>query len=294
MSSAPTRLTVGRLILDVARRFKAEKLAYGHGTGAPADEAAWLVLHTLRIAFEECESQLDRIPSPVELRRVHRLVERRIHERIPVAYLTHEAWLGDFSFYVDQRVIVPRSFIAEILASGIIPLLGEPVRRALDLCTGSGCLAILLAHAFESAHVDAVDLSSGALAVARRNVADYRLGRRISLTRSDLFDALPTRAYDLIVSNPPYVNAASMKRLPQEYRCEPRMALAAGRDGLLLVRKILALAKQRLSPRGTLVCEIGHNRKVLEQAFPTLPFTWLETSAGDRLVFLLERSQLPD
>lgn len=294
MSGASTRLTVGRLILNVARRFQTEKLAYGHGTGTPADEAAWLVLHTLRIPFEECESQFDRTPSPVELRRVNKLVERRIHERIPVAYLTHEAWLGEFSFYVDQRVIVPRSFIAEILASGIIPLLGQPVRRALDLCTGSGCLAILVAHAFERAHVDAVDLSSGALAVARRNIADYRLGRRITLTRSDLFESLPTRTYDLIVSNPPYVNAASMKRLPQEYRCEPRMALAAGSDGLLLVRKILALAKQRLSRRGTLVCEIGHNRKVLEQAFPTLPFTWLETSAGDGLVFLLERSQLPD
>lgn len=293
MSSARTRRTVGGLIRDVALRFRAAKLAYGHGTATPADEAAWLVLHTLRIPFEQYPLPPARVPTAAELRRVDKLVDRRIRERIPVAYLIHEAWLGDYRFYVDRRVIVPRSFIAEILADGITPLLHGPVRRALDLCTGSGCLAVLLAHAFEHAQVDAVDLSSGALAVARRNVADYRLGRRISLRRSDLFEGLPTRTYDLIVTNPPYVNAAAMGSLPQEYTHEPRMALAAGHDGLLLVRRILTLAKKRLSRRGTLVCEIGHNRDALERAFPQLPFTWLETSAGDGFVFLLERSQLP-
>ncbi len=293
MSSAHTRRTVGGLIRDVARRFRTQKLAYGHGTGTAADEAAWLVLHTLRIPFEELGPQAGRVPTSAELRRVDRLAERRIRERIPVAYLTHEAWLGEFRFYVDRRVIVPRSFIAEILTDGITPLLHSPVGRALDLCTGSGCLAILLAHAFEHAQIDAVDLSSGALAVARRNVADYRLRRRISLRRSDLFDALPIRTYDLIVSNPPYVNAAAMKKLPREYTREPRMALAAGHDGLLLVRRILAEARKRLSRRGTLICEVGHNREALERAFPQLPFTWLETSAGDELVFLLEKNQLP-
>lgn len=289
-----TRQTVGGLIREVTQRFRKHKLSYGHGTLTPAEEAAWLVLHTLRIAFEEFDLQALRSVSSAELRRVDKLVERRVRERIPVAYLTHEAWLGEFRFYVDRRVIVPRSFIAEILADGIAPLLRSPVRRALDLCTGCGCLAIRVADAFERARVDAVDLSSGALAVARRNIADYRLGRRIRLLRSDLFCELPAHRYDLIVSNPPYVNAAAMKRLPREYLREPRMALAAGDDGLAFVRRILAQAKRHLSPRGTLVCEIGHNRKALEHVYPRLPFTWLETSAGDRLVFLLDRTQLPD
>lgn len=293
MSRAETQVTVAALIRETARRFRAAKLFYGHGTSTPGDEAAWLVLHALRIPFEDSASHSRCVPSGVELLRVERLVERRIRERIPVAYLIHEAWLGDFRFYVDRRVIVPRSFIAEILSDGIIPLLHRPVRRALDLCTGSGCLAILLAHAFEDARVDAVDLSAGALAVAHRNVTEYGLLRRISLIRANLFDAVSARRYDLIVSNPPYVDAAAMQRLPQEYRREPRMSLAAGKDGLLLVRRILAEAKRHLTPNGTLVCEIGHNRDALEHAYPGLPFTWLDTSAGDGLVFSLERDQLP-
>lgn len=293
MSRADNPVTVAGLIRETARRFRAAKLFYGHGTSTPGDEAAWLVLHALRIPFEDSASHSRRAPSCAELLRVERLVERRIRERIPVAYLIHEAWLGDFRFYVDRRVIVPRSFIAEILSDGIIPLLHRPVRRALDLCTGSGCLAILLAHAFEGARVDAVDLSNGALAVAQRNVTEYGLQRRISLMHADLFDAVSARRYDLIVSNPPYVDAAAMQRLPQEYRCEPRMSLAAGKDGLLLVRRILAEAKRHLAPNGTLVCEIGHNREALEHAYPSLPFTWLDTSAGDGLVFSLERDQLP-
>ncbi len=286
--------SVGVLVRAITRRFQAARLAYGHGTFTAQDEAAWLVLHTLQIPFEEFDSQSHRVPSVAERRRVEKLVERRIGERVPLAYLTHEAWLGDFRFYVDKRVIVPRSFIAEILLDRIIPLLHTPVHRTLDLCTGSGCLAILLAHAFRDARVDAVDLSSGALAVARRNVADYRLLRRISLRQADLFESLRTRPYDLIVSNPPYVDARAMERLPEEYKSEPRMALAAGSDGLKLVRRILSGAKRHLAPNGTLVCEIGHNRNVLERAYPRLPFTWLETSAGDGLVFALERDQLPD
>lgn len=294
MKIAASRQTVRGLIREVGREFRAARLAYGHGTASPSDEASWLVLHTLGITFEDAELQARRIVSQAELRRVGRLAERRVRERIPVAYLTHEAWLGDFRFYVDRRVIVPRSFIAEILNDGIVPFLRVPVRRALDLCTGSGCLAVLLAHTFAKGHVDAVDLSAGALAVARRNVSEYRLGRRIALKQSDLFGALHRRVYDLIVSNPPYVNAVSMRKLPPEYTHEPRMALAAGADGLSLVRRILAEAKRHLTPHGTLVCEIGHNRDALEHAFPDLPFTWLETSAGDGLVFLLERNQLPD
>lgn len=294
MGRAHARLALADLIRDTTLRFESANLAYGHGTETPAEEAAWLVLHSLRIPFEELDSQRDRVPSQIELRKLERLVERRVQERTPVAYLINEAWLGEFRFYVDRRVIVPRSFIAEVLADGIVPLLHGPVRTALDMCTGSGCLAIILAHAFKQARVDAVDLSNAALSVARRNVAAYRLTRRISLRRSDLFNAMPKRTYDLIISNPPYVNAETMRKLPREYLREPRMSLAAGDDGLLLVRRILAHARRHLSKRGTLVCEIGHNRDELERTFPHLPFTWLETSAGDGLVFLLERNQLPD
>ena len=292
MSNVLARLTVGSLIRYVSRKFKSEKLAYGHGTDNAGDEAAWLILHALRIPFEQLEMQTHRTPTQRELRRVEALVERRVRERIPLAYLTHEAWLGDFRFYVDKRVIVPRSFIAEIVPGGIQPYLSGPVRRALDLCTGSGCLAILLAHAFADARVDAADLSSGALAVARRNVVDYAMGRRVTLIHSDLFKSLPDKRYDLIVSNPPYVTAAAMRRLPNEYLREPRMALAAGTDGLSIVRRILAQAKAHLSRRGALVCEIGHNRDALERAYPHLPFTWLETSSGDGFVFLLHREHL--
>ena len=238
-------------------------------------------------------AQATRELSPAQARRVEKLAERRIRERIPAAYLTHEAWLGDFRFYVDRRVIVPRSFIAELLPDGLAPFLERPVRRALDMCTGSGCLAVLLAHAYSGAKVDGVDLSSGALAVAKRNVTAYRLASRVRLVQSDLYRAIPDKRYDLIVSNPPYVNAASMAKLPDEYRSEPRMALAGGEDGLLLVRRILEASRRHLNPRGTLVCEIGHNRRALERAYPRLPFTWLDTSAGDGYVFLLERDQLP-
>ena len=225
-------------------------------------------------------------------RRVLALVERRVREKIPVAYLTHEAWLGEYSFYVDGRVIIPRSFIAELMRERFEPWLQRPVRDALDLCTGSGCLAVLLAKTFPAARVDAADLSPEALAVARRNVARYRLGRRIRLVRSDLFSRLKDRRYDLIVCNPPYVNAASMRALPREYRHEPALALAGGTDGLTLVRKILAIAAEHLRPGGLLVCEIGHNRRVLERAYPSVPFAWPETSAGPGHVFVLKRKDL--
>ncbi len=201
--------------------------------------------------------------------------------------------MGDFRFYVDRRVIVPRSFIAELIPDDISLLVRRPVGTALDLCTGSGCLAVLLAHAFPKARVDAVDLSAAALAVARRNVADYRLAGRIRLLPSDLYKALSRKRYDLIVSNPPYVDSDTMDDLPDEYRAEPRMALAGGKDGLWLVRKILSGARAHLNPGGVLVCEIGHNREALERAYPRMPFTWLETSSGDGFVFMLEQEQLP-
>lgn len=293
MRSRTPALTVAAAIRRTAKRFAAAHLTYGHGTLNAREEAAWIVLHACAITFEKFDEHAARAVSPAEARRVEKLAERRIRERIPAAYLTHEAWLGDFRFYVDRRVIVPRSFIAELLPDALAPFLERPVRRTLDMCTGSGCLAVLLAHAYPGAKVDGIDLSAGALAVARRNVAHHRLASRVRLVQSNLFDSIPLPRYDLIVSNPPYVNAAGMARLPEEYRSEPRMALAGGNDGLALVRRILEASRRHLHPRGTLVCEIGHNRKALERAFPLTPFTWLETSAGNGLVFLLEREQLP-
>lgn len=271
---------------------KRARLSFGHGTQNPRDEAAFLLAHALALAPGELSLHASLRPTARQRKRFEALVTRRVNERIPAPYLTHRAWLGDFSFYVDRRVIVPRSFIAELLRDGLDIWLKAPVRRVLDLCTGSGCLAILAAHAFAAARIDATDVSLSALAVARRNVLQYHLSPRVRLVRSDLFEALAESRYDLILSNPPYVTAASMRALPREYRHEPRLALAGGADGLALVRRILAESKHRLAPEGVLVCEIGHNRRTLEKAFPRLPFVWLETSAGAGSVFMLERKGL--
>lgn len=258
-----------------------------------SDEAAYLVLHVLKLPPDTPLAGILKLPTAHERRRLDALLERRLSERIPVAYLTREAWLGPCRFYVDRRAIIPRSFIAEMLRDRLAPWCVRPVRRALDLCTGSGCLAVLMALAFPAARIDAGDLSTPALAVARRNVARYRLGRRITLVHSDLFASLGRARYDLIVSNPPYVKAASMRTLPAEYRFEPHRALAGGPDGLDLVKRIIEQAAAFLAPRGLLVCEIGHNRAALERAYPGVPFLWPETSAGDGHVFILEREALP-
>jgi ribosomal protein L3 glutamine methyltransferase len=226
-------------------------------------------------------------------RRVERLLGRRIRERLPLAYLLREAWLDGEAFYVDRRVIIPRSHTAELLRDRLQPWLTRPVRRTLDLCTGSGCLAVLAAKAFPSSRVDAADLSRAALTVARRNITQYALRGRIRLVRSDLFDGLRGRRYDLIVSNPPYVTSRSMRALPPEHQHEPRMALAGGSDGLALVRRILEHAARHLEPYGLLVCEVGAGRKTLERAYPRVPFTWPETSAQAQEVFLLLREDLP-
>lgn len=221
---------------------------------------------------------------------MQRLIDERIRTRKPLAYLIREAWLGDHRFYVDERVLVPRSFIAELLRDRLRPWVTRPVRHALDLCTGSGCLAILVALIFPRARVDATDISSAALAVARKNVKTYRLARRVGLVKTDLF---PKRgAYDLIVANPPYVDAAAMRKLPAEYRREPRIGLAGGSDGLSFVRRILGRAPDYLRPGGWLVVEAGHNRRRVERAFPRLPFVWAQTSAGDDCVFVLSREDL--
>jgi len=283
-------LSLAELVRVVAQRLRMAQLHYGHGTANARDEAAFLVLRGLGLPFE---APAKRVITAREAARVELLVRRRIRERIPVAYLLHEAWLADESFYVDRRVIIPRSHIAELLQQRLRPWPHRPVRRVLDLCTGSGCLAILAAKAFPRARVDASDVSPGALAVAKRNVARHRLRGRLRLVRSDLFSALGDRCYDLILSNPPYVNAPSMRALPGEYRHEPKLALAGGADGLRLVHSIVQQAFDHLAPRGLLVCEIGDNRKALERAFPRTPFNWPQTAAGTGQVFLLSREDLP-
>ncbi len=287
--------TIRDLLRFAVSQFNKAALHFGHGSATAYDEAAYLILKTLYLPLDQLEPFLDARMTDSERKQVLEMIERRVTDRIPVAYLTHEAWLGDFSFYVDERVIIPRSFIAELLQTQLAPWVTEPVHvtDALDLCTGSGCLAILMAHAFENAQIDAADISVQALAVAHKNVQDYGLEQRIDLIESDLFSALTGKRYDLIISNPPYVNAESMQRLPQEYRHEPENALASGDDGLDATRKILQQAARHLTDDGILVVEIGHNRAELEQAYPKVPFTWLETSAGDEFVFLLQREQLP-
>jgi ribosomal protein L3 glutamine methyltransferase len=251
-------------------------------------------LHTLHLPLDRLEPFLDARLTDMERAEVLNIIQQRVEQRVPAAYLTHEAFLGDFSFYVDERVIVPRSFIAELLLEQLAPWITEPeeIGSVLDLCTGSGCLAILAAHAFPYASVDAVDLSPAALSVAERNVADYDLQDRVHLIESDLFAKLGGRQYDLIISNPPYVDAASVAALPQEYLHEPKLALGSGHDGLDATHIILEHAAQHLTDNGVLVVEIGHNREVLEAAYPNLPFTWLDVSAGDQFVFMLHKNDL--
>jgi len=273
------------LLREISRRFAKAKLRYGHGTHNAREEAAWLISSQLGYLLEE-------EIAPRTRKRIEALAARRVRERIPLAYVLKQAWLGEHAFYVDRRAIVPRSFIAEMLRERFSPWLRRRPRRALDLCTGSGCLAILLANAFPAAKVDAADLAAGTLAVARKNVARYKLEKRVHLTRSDLFGALQGRRYDLIVSNPPYVTSRAMEKLPPEYRHEPALALAAGSDGLRTVRRILAEAGRHLNRHGLLVCEIGGNRRVLERAYPQLEFAWPQTS-DPGTVFILEREQLP-
>ncbi|MGH8761642.1 MAG: 50S ribosomal protein L3 N(5)-glutamine methyltransferase [Nitrosospira sp.] len=286
--------TIRDLLRFGVSRFNDANLFFGHGSASAYDEAVYLILHTLHLPLDQLEPFLDARLTMVELEQVLRVIERRATERIPAAYLTKEAWLGDFSFYVDERVIVPRSFIAELLREQLLPWIENPdaIHSALDLCTGSGCLAVLLAHAFGNATIDATDISNEVLQVARKNVLDYNLEHKIRLIQSDLFNELHGCRYDLIVSNPPYVSAESMAMLPGEYRHEPRNALASGEDGLEATRIILREAANHLTDQGLLIVEIGHNREALEREFSRIPFTWLETSAGDEFVFLLKRDQL--
>jgi len=286
--------TVRALLRNAVQRLEAARVSYGHGTLNARDEAAWLVLHALKLPLDDLASHLGREVSAGEATTVDALIDKRIRTRKPTAYLIREAWLGDHGFYVDERVIVPRSYIAELLREHLAPWIAKrsQVGTALDLCTGSGCLAVLIALAFPQARIDATDISPDALNVARRNIRDYGLGRRVRLVHSDLFSALGGRSYDLVVSNPPYVSAAVMRRLPAEYRREPALALAGGRDGLDFVRRIIAEAPRHLNPGGLLLVEVGHYRERVERAFPRLPLVWAQTSGGDDCVFGITREAL--
>ena len=276
-------------------RFNETGLSYGHGTDNAWDEAIWLILATLHLPRDTLDPWLDaRLTKSERLTLLDKLQQRVVH-RLPTAYLVQEAWLGRFRFHVDQRVIVPRSYFAELLENGFAPWIedAESVGTALDLCTGSACLAILMAHAFPNATVDAIDISGDALAVARRNIADYELGNRVQAIESDLFAAVKGRRYDLILANPPYVTTSAMDALPPEYRHEPALALAAGADGLDVVRRILAEAGEHLKPGGLLAIEVGHNQDIVTTAFPNLPMIWLDTQHAEGKILLVMRDDLP-
>jgi ribosomal protein L3 glutamine methyltransferase len=285
-------MNVGAIVQESAAALEAAGVAFGHGTTNARDEAAWLVLWSLGVPLDQLDEHAARELDAQEEREVRALVEERIATRKPAAYLTREAWLQGIPFYVDERAIVPRSFIAELLAEGSFdPWLSDATQRVLDLCTGNGSLAVLAAMAYPDVEVDAADISVDALEVARINVDRHQLQQRVRLLQSDGLSALPG-PYDLVLCNPPYVNAASMAGLPPEYRAEPELALAGGSDGMDFVRTLLRDLPSRLSPHGVLVLEIGNEREHFEAAFPRLETVWLETSAGADQVLLLTRDAL--
>ena len=279
----------------VQRRFARAQLHFGHGTHDALEEAAWLVGASLGIDPADFESSLKRTVSTAERKKILRLAQRRISTREPLAYLLQEAWFGGNRLYVNKDVLIPRSHLAEFISERFHPWIRtERVRRALDLGTGSGCIAIALARNFPNARVDATDVSSGALAVARRNVDTYGLAERVRVLESDFFGALGDTRYDLIVTNPPYVSTREMGSLPPEYRHEPTLALRSGAQGIDALTRILADAGAHLEPGAILVAEAGNSAAALQKRFPRLPFTWLTTSTGDESVFLLSAEQLND
>jgi ribosomal protein L3 glutamine methyltransferase len=288
-----------RTIRDALRfavtSFNEAGLFFGHGQVDAFDEAVFLVLRALSLPVERMEVFLDAFLTIGEINSLLQLIDRRVRSRLPAAYLLNESWLQGYRFYVDARCIIPRSFIAELLKDELQPWVEDPlaVRSALDLCTGSGCLAVMAAHVFPKADIDAIDVSLDALAVATRNVDDYGLRARVRLLSSNLFEAIEGRRYDLILSNPPYVTQTAMEALPPEYKHEPSLALAGGTDGMDLVRNIIRNANAHLTPGGLLIVEVGDGRDAVERIFPDLPLTWLTTSAGDDMVFLARQEDLP-
>lgn len=275
-------------------QFEKSDIFFGHGTDNSYDEAVWLVMSSLHLPLDTLENFSDARLTLEERQHLETLVEKRITNRTPTAYLVKEAWLRGFKFYVDERVIVPRSFIAELLEDGFQPWIEYPemVESAVDICTGSGCLGILLADAFPNAEIDVVDISSDALDVANINIANYGLENQVHTIQSDMFTALAGKKYDIIISNPPYVDAPSMAQLPQEYLNEPQLALGSGDAGLDHTHTLLREAANHLNDNGILVVEIGHNRDALLDHYPNVPFTWLEVESGNQFVFLLTKEHL--
>jgi ribosomal protein L3 glutamine methyltransferase len=281
-------------------QFEESGIFFGHGTDNSYDEAVWLVMSALHLPHDTLHNFMDATITEPERKHLAHLIEQRVTKRVPTAYLLREAWLRGFKFYVDERVIVPRSFIAELLdfneegEHGLQPWIEHPelINSAADICTGSGCLGILLANAFPDAAIDVVDISADAIAVCNINIANYELQDQITAIQSDMFTALKGKTYDLIISNPPYVDAPSMAKLPTEYRNEPQIALGSGVGGLDHTHTILREAVKHLNDDGILVVEIGHNRDALEAAYPDLAFTWLQVESGDQFVFLLTKEQL--
>lgn len=287
--------TIRDWIRYAVSQFEASDIFYGHGTDNSYDEAVWLIMSGLHLPTETLDNFLDAVITKQERKHLAHLIDQRVTKRTPTAYLVREAWLHDFKFYVDERVIVPRSFIAELLLDGSLsPWIEFPemIQSAADICTGSGCLGVLLAHAFPNAIVDIVDISPDAIAVSNINIANYGLEEQVTAIQSDMFTALDGKTYDIIISNPPYVDAPSMARLPSEYRNEPQLALGSGTAGLDHTHTLLREAPNYLNDDGVLMVEIGHNRDALYEAYPNVPFTWLDTSGGDQFVFIISKQDL--
>jgi ribosomal protein L3 glutamine methyltransferase len=287
-------VTVRDWLRYAVTRFNRAGCFFGHGLPDAYDEAVYLILHTLALPLDRLEPFLDACIPGDEREDILDAIEKRAIDRLPAAYITGEAWLGDFRFKVDPRVIIPRSYFAELLQNGFSPWIQDPdsVTAAMDMCTGSGCLAILMAFAFPEAEITAVDISQDALEVAAENVAAYGLEDRIKLVLSDGFASVPEQRFDFILSNPPYVTRESMETLPPEYLHEPGIALGSGEDGLDLVRQLLVDAPRYLKQEGVLAVEVGHNRCIMEEAFPHLTPTWLSGPSGEDKIFVLEASQL--
>lgn len=294
MTTQQTLATLRDWLRFMVSQFEASDIFYGHGTDNAYDEAVWLLLSSLHLPHDTLNNFLDATLTIEERALLAERIEKRINLHTPTAYLVNEAWLQGFKFYVDTRVIVPRSFIAELLNNHLHPWVEYPemVESAADICTGSGCLGVLLANSFPNAAIDVIDISKEAIEVANINIENYGLSEQVSAIQSDMFSALTGKTYDVIISNPPYVDAPSMATLPSEYQNEPQLALGSGEDGLDHTHTLLREAAHYLNDDGILIVEIGHNRDALIQAYPHLDFHWLEVSSGDQFVFLLTKSQL--